>query len=176
MSILSSTIPIVYIQNTRTVIDYSGKIIHTKKQGGRVGRCSAEPDTRRKPPEGAAPTADQMRSHLDLDLMATPLWVPVKLSAAREGERFERVIAKRHLARRRVRRRANPPEETLSLCRIGASRVNVFKGNVGFEAPATEPTNFRQRNVQRICRRGGSCANAMKCILSPRGRKDTYRK
>ena len=37
MSILSSTIPIVYIQNTRTVIDYSGKIIHTKKQGGRVG-------------------------------------------------------------------------------------------------------------------------------------------
>ena len=30
---------------------------------------------------------------LDLDLMATPLWVPVKLSAAREGERFERVIA-----------------------------------------------------------------------------------
>ena len=93
MSILSSTIPIVYIQNTRTVIDYSGKIIHTKKQGGRVGRCSAEPDTRRKPPEGAAPTADQMRSHLDLDLMATPLWVPVKLSAAREGERFERVIA-----------------------------------------------------------------------------------
>ena len=31
---------------------------------------------------------------LDLDLMATPLWVPVKLSAAREGERFERVIAK----------------------------------------------------------------------------------
>ena len=45
MSILSSTIPIVYIQNTRTVIDYSGKIIHTKKQGGRVGRCSAEPDT-----------------------------------------------------------------------------------------------------------------------------------
>ena len=34
-----------------------------------------------------------MRSHLDLDLMATPLWVPVKLSAAREGERFERVIA-----------------------------------------------------------------------------------
>ena len=63
MSILSSTIPIVYIQNTRTVIDYSGKIIHTKKQGGRVGRCSAKPDTRRKPPEGAAPTADQMRSH-----------------------------------------------------------------------------------------------------------------
>ena len=61
----------------------------------RVGRCSAEPDTRRKPPEGAAPTADQMRSHLDLDLMATPLWVPVKLSAAREGERFERVIAKK---------------------------------------------------------------------------------
>ena len=50
MSILSSTIPIVYIQNTRTVIDYSGKIIHTKKQGGRVGRCSAKPDTRRKPP------------------------------------------------------------------------------------------------------------------------------
>ena len=93
MSILSSTIPIVYIQNTRTAIDYSGKIIHTKKQGGRVGRCSAKPDTRRKPPEGAAPTADQMRSHLDLDLMATPLWVPVKLSAAREGERFERVIA-----------------------------------------------------------------------------------
>ena len=56
-------------------------------------RCSAEPDTRRKPPEGAAPTAGQMRSHLDLDLMATPLWIPVKLSAAREGERFERVIA-----------------------------------------------------------------------------------
>ena len=111
MSILSSTIPIVYIQNTRTVIDYSGKIIHTKKQGGRVGRCSAEPDTRRKPPEGAAPTADQMRSHLDLDLMATPLWVPVRLSAARGREkvkeshcqkkqkRLERVIAKRNRGR-----------------------------------------------------------------------------
>ena len=55
MSILSSTTPFVYIQNTHTAIDYSGKIIHTKKQGGRVGRCSAEPDTRRKPPEGAAP-------------------------------------------------------------------------------------------------------------------------
>ena len=42
MSILSSTIPIVYIQNTRTVIDYSGKIIHTKKQpGGGVGRGRA---------------------------------------------------------------------------------------------------------------------------------------
>ena len=100
---------------------------------------------------------------LDLDLMATPLWVPVKLSAAREGERFERVIAKRHLARRRVRRRANPPEETLSRCRVGASRVNVVKGNVGFEAPATEPTNFRQRNVQRVRRRSGSCANTMYC-------------
>ena len=71
MSILSSTIPFTYIQNTHTATDYSGKIIHTKKQGGRVGRCSAKPDTRRKPPEGAAPTADQMRSHLDLDLMAT---------------------------------------------------------------------------------------------------------
>ena len=104
---------------------------------------------------------------LDLDLMATPLWVPVKLSAAREGERFERVIAKRQLARRRVRRRANPPEETLSLCGVGARRVNVIEGNVGFEAPATEPTNFRQRNVQRIRRRGGSCANAMQRILPP---------
>ena len=81
MSILSSTIPIVYNQNTRTAIDYSGKIIHTKKQGGRVGRCSAKPDTRRKPPEGAAPTADQMRSHLDLDLMAT-------LSVCEAPERF----------------------------------------------------------------------------------------
>ena len=50
MSILSSTIPIVHIQNTRTVIDYSGKIIHTKKQGGRVGRCSAKPGSRRPPP------------------------------------------------------------------------------------------------------------------------------
>ena len=62
-------------------------------------RCSAEPDTRRKPPEGAAPTADQMRSHLDLDLMATPLWVPVRLSAARGKERLERVIAKRNRGR-----------------------------------------------------------------------------
>ena len=47
MSILSSTIPFIYIQNTHTAIDYSGKIIHTKKQGGRVGMLTAglEPRT-----------------------------------------------------------------------------------------------------------------------------------
>ena len=101
MSILSSTIPFTYIQNTHTATDYSGKIIHTKKQGGRVGRCSAEPDTRRKPPEGAAPTADQMRSHLDLDLMATPLWVPVRLSAARGRAKVRTEIAVFHAAEKR---------------------------------------------------------------------------
>ena len=50
-----------YHLHTRTAVDCSGKIIRTKKQGGRVGRlCSAEPGTRRKPPE-STPSLESRR-------------------------------------------------------------------------------------------------------------------